>query len=247
MGISLVDEQTGPAAVDALGMLHPVNRVRALERQLARLQRELAYELRVMRGVYLNQPPDGEPAEDAVDFSHKGRIRLTSEDGTIDITKGTLEDPSQVDLSAGGCEVAYSQVDGDTGTCTATACDSVLAIEGGTCISTAVACSSGDATVTVSYTGNHYATVNGDIGSANANGCDDTLEIVGDGVYTCTTAADGSPDSVSIMLCFPEADPPPTEPELVWSYGDPLGWIQLPAGVCNAACGPVKVPYWALT
>jgi len=244
MGNSLVDERTGPAAVDTLGPLHPVNRVRELERQVAALHRELAYELRVMRGVYLNQPPDGEAAEDAVDFSHKGRLRLTSEDGSVDITKGTLEDPHTVDLAAsGGCEVAYSQVDGDTGSCTAVDCDSVISIVGGTCIDTAVTCSSGDATVTISYAGNHYAVIQGDLGQANADGCDDTLQIVGDGLYTCTTAADGSPDSLSITLCFPLTEAPVMGVE-PWQPDPPAGWIQLPAGVCNGQCTPVKVPYW---
>lgn len=210
MGNSLVDERTGPAAVDVLGSYHPLNRIAELEAKLDAVQRELAYELRVMRGVYLNFPPDGEAAEDRVDFDINGRFRLTSEDLSVTITTGSLEDPHQVDLSvaAGGCSVAYSQVDGDTGSCVATDCDSTIAIVGSDCIDTEVTCLSGDATVTITYTGNHYATIGGNVGAAAASGCDDTLKIVGDLVYTYTTASDGAPDSVVVSWCLPFCSSP---------------------------------------
>lgn len=204
---SLVDEQSGPAAVDTLGSIHPLSRIAELERTVSKLQRELAYNLRVMRGLYLNLPNDGstETADTRVDFDIEGRIRITSEDDSVTISQGTLADPHQIDLAAagGGCSVTFSVIDGDTGTCTATACDSTISIVGGTCISTSVSCASGDATVTIAYTGNHFSDVTGDTGTATADSCGDTIAILGDGTYITTVATDG-PEQVTISWCLPE-------------------------------------------
>lgn len=194
---SLVDERYGPAAVDVLGQLHNSYRLAQLERRVDSLYRELAYALRVPRGFNLNFPADGSTGEDTVEWDRQQRVRVTSEDGSVTITNGTREDPSQIDLAAGGCLVSFSEVVGDTGTCTADSCDSSITFSGGYCISTVVDCTNGDATVTISYIGNHYKTVQGDEGQADALGCDDTIKFVG-GACIKTTAAEGSPDTVTI-------------------------------------------------
>lgn len=196
---SLTDERYGIAAVDVLGDLHPSNRIRNLERTVNRLQRELAYNLRLPRGFNLNFPPDLEAAENGVDWDRQQRVRLTSEDETVTITNGTREDPSQIDLSVvAGCSVAYSQVEADTGSCVAVECNNVLTLLGGDCITTEVtACAAGDATVTISYTGNHWSDISGDTGAISATGCDDAMAIVG-GTCIATVAAAGTPDTVTI-------------------------------------------------
>lgn len=77
----------GLAQQYALGQLHPVNRQRAVEQRLSAVERFLVYQLRPHRRIWLNAiGADG----DVVISDREAEYLLTSEDGSITLSKGTL-------------------------------------------------------------------------------------------------------------------------------------------------------------
>lgn len=108
----------------ALGDLHPVNRVASAEASLDRLSRALVYSYRQgMRRIrYADVDGDGLALVDL-----EGEVVLTSEDGTVAMSRGTIHDTRQnvLDLSAPGqgCPNAVSEATAQNG-------DTTVAMEG---------------------------------------------------------------------------------------------------------------------
>ncbi len=76
----------GLASQWALGRLHPINRLSAVEDRVGRVERFLAYQLRPHRRIKLNSPDSDELALS----DREAEYVFTNEDGYITISKGTL-------------------------------------------------------------------------------------------------------------------------------------------------------------
>lgn len=75
----------GLASQWALGRLHPINRLSAVEGRMDRVERFLVYQLRPHRRIKINGPDSDELALS----DREAEYVFTSEDGSIVLSKGT--------------------------------------------------------------------------------------------------------------------------------------------------------------